>query len=422
MANPFVKAYKYFMSWFGAQVDERADPKIQIQQAIEEAQRQHEALSRQAAAVIGNQRQLEMKLSRQMSDVERLQASARQALDPRRPGPGQGRRGEGAGVRADRADLRHPAGLRRELDGGPEGAARPGPAGRRAGEEGRRAERDAAAAEARRADPAAQPAGAGEDAGDRVGLAAADVELSAPGSTPSLGEVREKIERRYANALGQAELAPNSVEGRMLEVQKSTLDMAGNARLEQIRASMHGGQLASAPPTPAVEAGQPGGREWPAGAVRAGGRPGRPGSPRPAARRPGLSHRGRGPLTTLRDVGVRGCGPVSCPAVGARSAATRRPGRRWPNWPAASWPSWSWPAGRRSSSGWPSSGSPTRPASTPSGSGGPSGRCGPGDRCLRLRRADGGRGRGQRARDRRGRARRGRGARRRGGRAGRAPV
>ena len=42
MANPFVKAYKYFMSWFGAQVDERADPKIQIQQAIEEAQRQHE--------------------------------------------------------------------------------------------------------------------------------------------------------------------------------------------------------------------------------------------------------------------------------------------------------------------------------------------------------------------------------------------
>src|SRR4030095_3506061 len=75
MANPFVKTWKYFMSWFGAQVDERADPKIQIQQAIEEAQRQHEGLSRQAAAVIGNQRQLEMKLSRQMSDVERLPGS-----------------------------------------------------------------------------------------------------------------------------------------------------------------------------------------------------------------------------------------------------------------------------------------------------------------------------------------------------------
>ena len=80
MANPFVKGWKYFMALLSGKLDEHADPKIQIQQAIEEAQRQHEGLSRQAAAVIGNQRQLEMKLSRQMSEVERLQASARQAL------------------------------------------------------------------------------------------------------------------------------------------------------------------------------------------------------------------------------------------------------------------------------------------------------------------------------------------------------
>ena len=78
--------------------------------------------------------------------------------------------------------------------------------------------------------------------------------LAAPGNTPSLDEVREKIERRYANAMGRAELASNSVEGRMLEVQKSTLDMAGASRLEQIRASMAGEQLAAAPAKPAVEA------------------------------------------------------------------------------------------------------------------------------------------------------------------------
>src|ERR1700754_4635616 len=80
MANPFVKGWRYLMALFGAKIDEYADPKVQIQQAIEDAQRQHQALVRQAAAVIGNQRQLEMKLSRQMSEVERLQASARQAL------------------------------------------------------------------------------------------------------------------------------------------------------------------------------------------------------------------------------------------------------------------------------------------------------------------------------------------------------
>jgi len=42
-------------------------------------------------------------------------------------------------------------------------------------------------------------------------------EISAPGTTPSLDEVRDKIERRYANAMGSAELAQNSVQGRMLE-------------------------------------------------------------------------------------------------------------------------------------------------------------------------------------------------------------
>jgi phage shock protein A len=69
-------------------------------------------------------------------------------------------------------------------------------------------------------------------------------ELSAPGNTPSLGEVRDKIEARYANALGQAELAQNSVEGRMLEVQKATIDVAGASRLAEIRASMGGGTQA----------------------------------------------------------------------------------------------------------------------------------------------------------------------------------
>src|ERR687884_1193486 len=80
MANPFVKAWKYLGALFSSKVDEYADPRIQIQQAIEDAQRQHQALVQQAAAVIGNQRQLEMKLSRQMSEVEKLQGMARQSL------------------------------------------------------------------------------------------------------------------------------------------------------------------------------------------------------------------------------------------------------------------------------------------------------------------------------------------------------
>src|ERR1700742_2029237 len=78
--NPVVRGWKYMSAWFGAKIDEKADPKIQIEQAIQEAQRQHQALTQQAANVLGNRRQLEMKLARQLDEVERLQGSARQAL------------------------------------------------------------------------------------------------------------------------------------------------------------------------------------------------------------------------------------------------------------------------------------------------------------------------------------------------------
>ena len=64
------------------------------------------------------------------------------------------------------------------------------------------------------------------------------------GATPNLDQVREKIERRYSKALGQAELAQSSVQGRMAEVEQAGIQMAGHSRLEQIRAEM-GGQLES---------------------------------------------------------------------------------------------------------------------------------------------------------------------------------
>ena len=84
-------------------------------------------------------------------------------------------------------------------------------------------------------------------------------EIAAPGNTPSLEEVRDKIERRYANAIGAAELAQGSVQGRMLEVEQAGIQMAGHSRLEQIRASMRGEALpaggTSAPAAPAETTG-----------------------------------------------------------------------------------------------------------------------------------------------------------------------
>jgi phage shock protein A len=253
MANPFVKGWRYMMALFGAKIDEYADPKVQIQQAIEDAQRQHQALVQQAAAVIGNQRQLEMKLSRQMSEVEKLQGMARQAL-----------------VLADRARASGDEAEAQKYESTAQTLATQLVSGEQsmedlktlhdqalsaAGQARKAVENNAMVLQQRIAERSRllsqlEQAKMQETVAKSLESMSS---LAAPGNTPSLDEVRDKIEQRYANAMGRAELASNSVEGRMLEVQKSSLDMAGSSRLEQIRASMAGEQLGSGAATPAVE-------------------------------------------------------------------------------------------------------------------------------------------------------------------------
>jgi len=257
-ANPFVKAWKYLMAAFGAKIDEKADPKIQIQQAIEEAQRQHQALTQQAAAVIGNQRQLEMKLARQMSEVEKLQGSARQAL-----------------VLADQARAAGDAAKATEYEQTAQAFANQLVSAEK-GMEDMKTLHDSALQAAQQAKKAVETNATivQKKLSERTQLLSqleqakmqeqvtkslsSMSELAAPGNVPSLDEVRDKIEARYAKALGGAELAGNSVEGRMLEVEKATMDVAGQARLDQIRASMSGQLPAAAEaPAPALATGTP---------------------------------------------------------------------------------------------------------------------------------------------------------------------
>jgi phage shock protein A len=241
MANPFVKFWKYAMAAFSSKIDEHADPKVQIQQAIEEAQRQHQALSQQAAAVIGNQRQLEMKLNRQLGEVEKLQSSTRQAL-----------------VLADQTRAAGDVAKATQYENSAEAFAAQLVTAEQSIEDLKTMH-----------DQSLQAAGQAKQAVERNAMTLQQkiaertkllsqleqakmqeqvsaslrsmTELAAPGTTPSLDEVRDKIEKRYANAIGSAELAQDSVQGRMLEVQQSTVQMAGHSRLEQIRASMQGG-------------------------------------------------------------------------------------------------------------------------------------------------------------------------------------
>jgi phage shock protein A len=256
MANPIIKAWKYFMASLGATVDAHADPKVQIEQAIDDAKNQHRALVEQAANVIGNQRQLELKLSRQMTQVEKLQSSARQAL-----------------VLADKARAEGNEQQATQYESTAQAFATQLVAAEQSLED-LKTLHDQALNAAQQAKQAVDSNAMllQQRLAERAQLLnqleqAKMQQLTASGNVPSLDEVREKIESRYATAMGRSELAQNSVEGRMLEVQKSALDMAGASRLDQIRASMSGGQLGQGQQQPAVSAGQTPAANTPAAAT-----------------------------------------------------------------------------------------------------------------------------------------------------------
>ncbi|MTD54132.1 PspA/IM30 family protein [Amycolatopsis pithecellobii] len=244
MANPFVKAWKYLMASFSSKIDEHADPKVQIQQAIEDAQRNHQALSQQAAAVIGNQRQLEMKLNRQLGEVEKLQASARQALVLADEARGKG--DEQKATQYENAAEAFATQLVTAEQGIEDLKTLHDQSLQAAAQAKQAVERNATMLQqklAERTKLLSQLEQAKMQ--EKVSASLTQMsELAAPGNTPSLDEVREKIERRYTTALGAAELAQNSVQGRMLEIQTASTELAGHSRLEQIRASMKGEPVA----------------------------------------------------------------------------------------------------------------------------------------------------------------------------------
>ena len=241
MANPFSKAWKYLMALFDSKIEEHADPKVQIQQAIEDAQRQHQELSQQAAAVIGNQRQLEMQLNRRLAEIEKLQGNTRQALQLADKARAEGN--EAKAVEYENAAEAFAAQLVTAEQAVEDTKQLHDQSLQQAAQAKRAVERNAMSLQqkvAERTKLLSQLEQAKMQEKVSESLKSMN-SLTANDNSPNLDQVREKIERRYANALGQAELAENSIQGRMAEVEQAGVQLAGHARLEQIRAQMGGG-------------------------------------------------------------------------------------------------------------------------------------------------------------------------------------
>ena len=229
--------WKYTTARLSGRFEERADPKIQLQQAITEVQEQHKRLKEHAANVIANQKQTEMRLNRVLEDLEKVNANAQQALvmanDAGQAGDQEKAEEytKAAETLANRlisleAEVEDLKALHFEATESSE-QAKAAVAQNRVALEQKLAEREKLLGQIDQAAMQEQMNEARRSLSETVGEDA-----------PSLDEVRKKIETRYAKAKGMAELTDDSVETRMLEVEQATRNTEANARLDAMRANL----------------------------------------------------------------------------------------------------------------------------------------------------------------------------------------
>ena len=236
-----IKTVRKWSKYYGKKADmaleERADPKVQLEQAIAEAQDQHRRLREQAANVIAAQKQTEMRLNRSMEEYDRVQGNARQAvLMAHNAGEAGDETKVAAYTSAAEAFANRLIVLEREVDDLKSLAYQSA----EASDQAKAAVAQNAAMLQKRISERQKLLSQLEQAKMQEQLNTAMTSLSATvgGDTPTLEEVRLKIEGRYAKAKSMAELSGDSLDARMLEIEQATVNTEATARLDQIRIEM----------------------------------------------------------------------------------------------------------------------------------------------------------------------------------------
>ncbi len=248
--------WKYTTARLTGEFNSTADPKVQLDQAIQEAQDQHRRLKEQAANVIANQKQTEIRLNRTMEDYERVGGNARQAV-----------------MMADEAQRSGDAKKLGEYTSAAEQFANRLVALEREVEDLKSLHLQASQAsdQAKAAvnqNSAALQKKLGEQKKlmsqidqtkmqEQLNSAMASLSETVGDDVPSFEEIRDRVELRYAKAKGTAELTGASVETRMLEVEQASLNVEAQARLSEIRAQLGLGAAPGSATPAATEAAAP---------------------------------------------------------------------------------------------------------------------------------------------------------------------
>jgi phage shock protein A len=241
------KALSRWWKYLGAKVNNvfntKADPKIQLEQAITEAQDQHRRLREQAANVIANQKQTEMRLDRAMEELEKVSGNAKQAV---LMADEASKKGDTAKVEELTAAAESFANRLIAIEKEVEDLKQLALQSSQASDQAKAAVQQNATALQRKLAERNKLLSQLDQAKmqEQVNKAMASLSETVGEDVPTFDEVREKIEARYAKATGMSELTGSSVEARMLEVEQAAANSEAQTRLAQIRA-----QLGLAPAT-----------------------------------------------------------------------------------------------------------------------------------------------------------------------------
>lgn len=238
MGQFFRKFFAYFTASANAKFDEKADPLIQLEQATTEAKKRHENLTTQAAKIIGNELRLVEELKRKDKERNRVEAATRQALIMVDEAIAKGDEVRAAEI--EKSALAFSEELT-ALDSSLEDT---------------QADYEKAKLSSQAAKDAVENSGykikellsEAKRLGSKVASTRLQEEinaankamsdLSVSGKEPSLAEIREKIETRHAQAMGEDQLHNSSVNVQMAAIQREALKTTSRERLDQLRESM----------------------------------------------------------------------------------------------------------------------------------------------------------------------------------------
>ncbi|HWE56681.1 MAG TPA: PspA/IM30 family protein [Acidimicrobiales bacterium] len=228
------KRWAYFTAKTNSRFEENADPKIQLEQAISEAQDQHRRLVEQAAMVVANQKQHELQLNRAMEELEKVNRSTRQALM-------MAQEAEKAGDVAKSNEYNQTAeafanrliateNQVNDLKTLSLQSAQASDQARSAVQQNSLALQQKLAERQKLLSQLDQA-----KMQEQLNTAMSNLNQTVDQTAPSLDQVREKIEARYAKAIGTSEISGQTVEARMLEVQQAAMGSEAKSRLDTMR-------------------------------------------------------------------------------------------------------------------------------------------------------------------------------------------